>query len=231
MMHAAIHYQLRLYAAGWDPDQYDLRRLGHDLRRVRMGQFATAHFEPIPAVKALLDRLGFKTIFIHRDPRDVVVSSAYFLVGRTDHFHHQRFTKILKSDDERLWHAIAGWPEDEHGPAMPSIGERLDRYRGWIIDDSVYSCRFEDLIGPRGGGDREAQLRHVQGIGSFINRPLSRQEAEVVAETAFSTTATTFRKGTIGDWRSHLTAEHKTLFKQVAGRQLIELGYEMSMDW
>jgi hypothetical protein len=41
----------------------------------------------------------------------------------------------------------------------------------------------------------------------------------------------TFRSGKIGDWRSHFSAEHIRLFKEVAGDLLIRLGYERDLNW
>jgi hypothetical protein len=40
-----------------------------------------------------------------------------------------------------------------------------------------------------------------------------------------------FRKGITGDWKNYMKPEHIARFKEVAGQQLIELGYEQDMDW
>jgi hypothetical protein len=40
-----------------------------------------------------------------------------------------------------------------------------------------------------------------------------------------------FRKGVAGDWRNVFTEEDKRVFKEVAGKTLIELGYETDEDW
>ena len=40
-----------------------------------------------------------------------------------------------------------------------------------------------------------------------------------------------FRKGIAGDWKNHFSDEDKSVFKEVAGDLLIELGYEQDMDW
>jgi len=40
-----------------------------------------------------------------------------------------------------------------------------------------------------------------------------------------------FRKGKAGGWREHFMENHKRLFKQVAGKLLITLGYEGDHDW
>jgi hypothetical protein len=39
------------------------------------------------------------------------------------------------------------------------------------------------------------------------------------------------RKGVIGDWKNYFTDDTKLWFKEEAGEQLIQYGYENSMDW
>ena len=50
-------------------------------------------------------------------------------------------------------------------------------------------------------------------------------------QRTWSQDSSTFRKGTIGDWRNHFTEEHKAAFKEVAEAELIKLGYEKDYDW
>jgi hypothetical protein len=40
-----------------------------------------------------------------------------------------------------------------------------------------------------------------------------------------------FRKGTVGDWRNHFTAEAAAVFDQYAGDTLVRLGYEPDHSW
>jgi len=35
----------------------------------------------------------------------------------------------------------------------------------------------------------------------------------------------------IGDWRNHFTEQHKEAFKNLAGTELVELGYERDQNW
>jgi len=41
----------------------------------------------------------------------------------------------------------------------------------------------------------------------------------------------TFRKGQVGEWKEVFTEEHKELIKSVAGKLLIDLGYETDLAW
>ena len=40
-----------------------------------------------------------------------------------------------------------------------------------------------------------------------------------------------YRKGTPGDWRSHFTPEHASLFKKMTGDLVVQLGYEKANNW
>jgi hypothetical protein len=41
----------------------------------------------------------------------------------------------------------------------------------------------------------------------------------------------TFRAGKMGEWRTHFTPAHKSMFKEVAGELLVKLGYEDGDNW
>ena len=101
----------------------------------------------------------------------------------------------------------------------------------WIGGPGVHVCRFEDLVGERGGGSAERQLLAIEAIGEHIQRPLGRDQAKAIATRTWSQKSSTFRKGVIGDWRNHFTDEHRRVFKDEAGKELVQLGYENDLDW
>jgi len=74
--------------------EFDWKRLRSLLGHVKHGQFATAHWPPHPGLRALLDELGYRSIFLFRDPRDVVVSSMFFVMGRPSHPLHGRYARL-----------------------------------------------------------------------------------------------------------------------------------------
>ncbi len=47
----------------------------------------------------------------------------------------------------------------------------------------------------------------------------------------FHSTTLDYFSGAVGDWRNHYSEEHKRAFKEVCGKQLIELGYERNDNW
>jgi sulfotransferase family protein len=198
---------------------------------VNNGQFMTAHFPGLDEIFSVLEELNYKTIVILRDPRDVIVSSAFFITKLKRHDLHDRFTNEFGDMSSRLFACIQGLPRDDRGLGMEPIGNRIANQLPWLRAPNAYVCRFETLVGPRGGGSAVEQINEIRAIAAHIDRPLTEQQAHRVADRTWSPSSPTFRKGSIADWRNHFTDAHKATFKEVAGEALIELGYEESLDW
>jgi sulfotransferase 6B1 len=227
-----MHYNARWNGLGSYPElhEYHLERF---LRRCPQGMFVTAHARFHPVLKALINEFRFRHVLLLRDPRDVVVSHAFYVKREPLHFHHDYFTRTLKSDEQRIMATIRGFgPDASNGdaPLLP-IGESFAGFIPWLDEPFTLAIRFEDLIGPSGGGDDEEQLAAIQRIGGFVGRLLDREQARYVAKRMYGKGSLTFRKGQAGDWRNHFTDAHRRAFKEVAGDMLIKLGYESDAGW
>lgn len=238
MMFSGRHYSLAEFSRSSDkmrigevPEDVDWERLRKTMATVNNGQFMTSHFPGLQEIFEILQELNFRTVVIVRDPRDVVVSSAFFITKLHRHDLHERFNIEMDNMSARLMSCIQGLPADHNGLGMESIGHRVSKYLGWQYAPDSYVCRFEDLAGSHGGGSDQRQVSEVRAITEQVGRPLNAEEAKRVAHKTWSVTSPTFRKGTIGDWRTHFEPEHKAAFKKLAGHALIELGYEKDMDW
>ena len=165
MMFSGKHFALSEFFAG-PVDQPDppFRRLVHPLpldaarlkrylQRCPQGMFVTAHAGFHPGLSHLVGELGFKHILLLRDPRDVAVSHAFYVTRDTLHDHHKYYTETLRSEEERLMASIRGFGEDAgRRKFLPPIGESFGAYLPWMGDPSTLVVRFEDMIGPLGGG-------------------------------------------------------------------------------
>jgi hypothetical protein len=241
MMYSGRHHVLRDFQRpdarppserqGFLESELDWERFERALSAVNKGQFLTAHFAALPRLVELLERLEYRTIMMMRDPRDVAVSGVFYITRLERHVLHERFNSELRSFDERLMASIVGLPARGRERGLASLARRIARYRKWIDVPGARLCRFEDLIGPSGGGSLEAQRREVAAIAEHVARSLPAPELDEIAARTWSAGSSTFRKGAIGDWRNHFKEEHRAAFKEVAGRQLIELGYERDLDW
>jgi hypothetical protein len=234
MMFSGVHCAAGDFTGGApraEPGNTDWDRLRRTLGSVNRGQFMTAHFPYVDGLGEELDTLGYRSLLILRDPRDVVVSAQHYVAKMASHDLHRRFTEQYRTEDERITATIQGFPADEYGRGQDSIGERLSRYLLWLSMPEVLVVRFEDLVGEAGGGSRERQDELVGAIARHVDRALSPERARTVADRVWSDKSSTFRQGRAGGWRDALTAEHVTLFKAVAGDQLVALGYEADLDW
>jgi sulfotransferase 6B1 len=196
------------------------------------GMFVTAHVRFHPSLCDLIRELQFKQILLLRDPRDVVVSNMFFTKREPGVQYHKYYSEVLKSDEERIMATIRGFGQDTATERpRASIREMFEGYTPWLDDPSTLVVRFEDLVGPRGGGVSGKQLDEIRRIADFVQRPLSREHAQQLAQKMYSKGSLTYRKGIVGDWRNHFSEEHRRVFKQVAGDLLIRLGYENDTDW
>ena len=199
-----------------------------DLARLRSGGIAYGHLHARPEIIAYLCRDGFVPYFILRDPRDVAVSHVHYVTGMaSNHVHHDYYAGTLQSFDERLKTSILGRPGWE--ALFPDIRARFEPYMDWLGQPEVLTLRYEDFISER-VGTLEQVLDHALSRGFSIH--VDRKEAVGILERNIAPERSpTFREGRAGGWRESFQAEHKALFKQVAGDLLIRLGYERDHDW
>lgn len=213
------------------PEEVSARRRLADLDKAigRLGtaQYMMGHIRCRPEVVALLAARGCRNLVCIRDPRDIALSWAMFLKSNTRHPLHARLMATYPDFDDLLQVVITGAPSGQNGgpngPELPSLSNHLDRYLGWLDEPDSCVVRYEDLIGPRGGGSEDAQLAAVERILQFIGAAKAEQAA--VADSVYSTTSATFRRGQIGSWRAEMPARHQALIQERCGDQLQALGY------
>lgn len=197
------------------------------------GQYTSGHVFYTEENAAILEENDISSLLIVRDPRDVVTSHYHYVTDKNPSHRLHDYYNALDDDRSRLMSSIRGvsGEQSEDGKPLESIGEWMDNFLGWMETEYTHLVRFEDLIGPQGGGDRESQIETVRSIADHLNVTLSEEEVQHVADNTFSTDTSTFRKGLIGDWENNFGPEHVAAFKDEAGDWLIELGYEDDTDW
>ena len=224
-------------------------------------QFCYTHIAHTKTRERWLKKHNFTCFYIYRDPRDQLVSLVFYLYvapwvkSRVHPVFNKPVDQIpfndllmdLITDGSWLYSLIAGSSD------IKSVGAFYRATLPWLAMPSICVLKFEELIGPRGGGTEEMQLRSIQKIAyqlgiKNIERPkllsiahelfgstvpfgalLSHNTLEVVRST--QQPFEHFRQGKIGAWRKYFTAKHKQAFKQVAGQLLIMLGYERDFSW
>ena len=205
------------------PRQVKIAALAHNLGRIGPWRFATGHVPYQPKVLALFDRLGITPFFMLRNPRDVVVSSVFYAVRKTDHYRHSAITSFATMQ-ARLRASIVGGVTPR-GDRYLGLGQQLDSVIPYTCDPRVMTIRFEELVGGQGGGDDEVQAIRIAEIAKRIGFGLDAAEARRIGQEMFGR-GRTFRAGRIGGWQEYWDEELETLFQEHAGDQARQLGYK-----
>lgn len=187
------------------------------LGELRPGQVTLAHLPFEASYPDVLAREGVEALFVIRDPRDIVVSLAHFIA---DHHEHPLHRLYAAQGDLRSRIAIAIAGEADARPPAPPLAVILDGFAGWL-ESGAQVVRFEDLIGPRGGGDGRAQERTVDAIYDHLGLPAPSE----LHTRVFSHASPTFRKGLIGQWHQHFDPELETLYEREVGGWMEAYGY------
>lgn len=190
------------------------------LRGIKKGQFRSAHLPAHEVVLSIVNQEDLKVLFMVRDPRDIAVSYIRYVTSiDLTHKAHAYFNS-LPDDDARLMAAILGID----GIVSP-LAEVLARFEGWLDDRNTLVIRFEDLVGERGGGSREAQRSCVKKIAGHLDIGLKEKELEHICNNIYSSKTLTFRKGEKGGWKKAFKQDHITMLKENAGNLLARYGY------
>jgi len=173
--------------------------------------------------------------FIIRDPRDMIVSMAHFLHKGPQDLSVDVNALIFDFIDGRMKSFVPwGVGINEAYPLLYSHGitDFYKLYLKWMEARKFLTVKFEDLVGPNGGGSLETQLRTIKCIAEHLNIVRTDQDICNVAQNLFGKSST-FREGKIGSWRNHFTQEMIRAYKKVPGacKLLVDLGYEKDDAW
>src|ERR1700722_3109111 len=178
-----------------------------------------------------LNKKNFIKLFMYRDPRDQMVSFAYFM-KRFDYGDGWPRARGLSFDEILMDMINSGYVYDDH-PPVKSIYDMYQKYLPWKDTPGFLTVRFEDLVGEKGGGSKEAQIETIRRVAQHLKIPLTDKLLEHVMANIFGNllVSPTFREGQIGSWKKHFKPEHIKAFKKKTGDLLITLGYEKDNNW
>jgi hypothetical protein len=209
-----------------------------EIKMLKSGDIAYGHLHAEPEIIDQLSSNPFATYNIIRDPRDVVVSHVHYITELApEHIHHKYFMEELHNFDERLKYSITGSPgieirinQDQPGfEELPDIRSRLIPFLGWLDVEGVFNARFETLITDPDGSI--LQMLEFAGEKGFIFNKNQEAAIEVLKENINPRKSPTFRNGKTGGWKKAFNEENKSIFKEIAGDLLIQLGYETDLNW
>lgn len=180
-------------------------------------------------------------IFLVRDLRDIYISALNYADRKWFLSHDPLGVEWLDrlTRSERLMDLIRGISMFPGALCMVPMYDRNINYMQILEREFFEYClvRFEDLVGPRGGGDYNTQLETIERLASWSGVNLSLEEVEWVAQKLFgkegvpAAVTSTFNKGIIGKWKEEFTEEHTEEFKKRHNWYLVKYGYEHDENW
>jgi len=182
-----------------------------------------------------ISKLGYKNVFVCRDPRDACVSLVVYLDkmnGKKRDFFTVPDEWDTLSFDDKLYAVIVG---NNCSSYMKTWFERL---ANWSKHPGSLVVRFEDLVGENGGGSNQVQLQTLIDIAAYTNMNIRLEELEKIADDLYKPTSQecayegiTYTPGQIGNWRLFFNKKNKQLFKKAFNHLLVQFGYEANTNW
>jgi len=211
-----------------DADRHDavksLKHLDRRLRLLRDSHYIGGHLMRDPRVEERVAASGVKLVTIMRDPRAVVVSGAHYVMDAPQIRGRREALELFPDFPSVLRALVMGHGEPGDPMYFPEIGARYAAYADWTSSSAGLTVRFEDLIGTRGGGSDEEQLRQVSAITEFLGYELGDASAGM-ASRLFSEKVVTFRAGTIDSWRADLPGYLAHEIEERCALSMKNLGY------
>ena len=211
-----------------DNRQYTVEGILDNINRMRSGDIGYGYLDARQDYISALTREGMASIFVYRDPRDMIISHVYYATEIfPGHGMHAYYTTVLSTMEERINTAINGVAED--GLELIGVRERYETHLGWLDQPEILCLRFEQLRGNPGQAF-DSILDYLEGKGfqPKVDRVAARAALEQSVQPKKSGT---FRSGKVGDWRQHFTQNNVEVLKQSTGDLLQKLGYEADDTW
>ncbi len=203
------------------------------LGNLASNKFLVSHIPYSPHSAAIIKKHQAKVLFTYRDPRDLVISFAnYIRANDCSKAPNQAWPMARNMSFDDIINSLIEKGELYHfWPGIIGIDQYYKAFMPWAHFENCLPIRFEDLIGPKGGGSLETQYETIKTIAQHLQIiSLPEEKFLHVIDNLFGGEST-FRQGQIGAWKTGLNKQQKELFKKVAGKLLIDLGYENDMDW
>jgi len=206
-----------------------LAALDRDIQLLRRGQYMSAHLIWCSDVSALLHQKECRMVTILRDPRAVALSDAKYLAASKRHPLHDRVLSEFPDLDDRINAVITGFQPKRGSLGLECLAERFERYLGWLDDEHTCVIRYEELVGPRGGGSLAQQHAAVDRVLRYLGVPNDAALTRQVADAAYSTTSATFQQSQIEGRRDELSRQQRQLIESTCSDSMRRLGYAEQM--
>lgn len=206
------------------------------------------HLKYDPRIRIDLVKNNFKGLFIFRDPRDQIISSAFWMKERltkNKKFHNFTMQQLIDYQLKRLpLDVVLKYNTSDMlklNPTNFNFSNMIDNlisrvsdyyyyFLKWREVKRIYTVKFENLVGKKGNGNDLLQKNEIRKICNYLGINSSEHIVNHCINNLYGHTLT-FREGKIGSWKNYFTQEQINNFKKLAGQLLIDLGYEKDLLW
>jgi len=231
---------VRLHSSNYEGKFHRLRNL---LLWLPKSSFNAGHIFFDSEIKDIILQKKIKVIIGIRDPRDVLLSAANYILEK-DHPYSSNFSSnTIEEVIDNLIEGIEGpiisvKPKQPDKPKFENLDHNLyggiyetyKRFLRWTIINDAIIIKFEDLVGKKGGGSDTKQINSIKKIANACSVELTSDDLNFIGKNLYGHTST-FRKGKIGSWKEGFSLKNKNNFKKHCGDLLIQLGYEKDKNW
>ncbi|KYK25800.1 hypothetical protein AYK26_07660 [Euryarchaeota archaeon SM23-78] len=171
--------------------------------------FGRTHIGYHPSYEKAISKRNLKTIFLYRDPRDLMVS----------YYHWIKALGHRGQSIPGLWWEVSPIldSEDPFMEMIPDWGAFIRRYIPWLFTPGIFALKYEDFI--------SNFVRTFQEINWWLGEEPYGTASQMAARIN-PDTCPGFRKGVIGDWKGHFKEHHIRAFDDILGETMEFLGYE-----
>lgn len=175
-----------------------------------------------------------KIILMIRDFRDMIVSAVNYINkhgviawgGLGEIITDQQWIKMPRHQKMAFIMQLDDYGNEYEYLKGSSIAKSIVR-----TFPNVYVCRFENLVGAKGGGNDDLLYQELINLAQFLNVDVETTKLQNMVSHLHGTKTFTFNEGKIGKWKEEFDNNLKKLFKKQLGHTLIEWGYETDNQW
>lgn len=196
--------------------------------KIQDSEYMLSHIPYSAEMEKILLDLKWKNIVIIRDPRDQCASVLHKLKKKKNNPASYHLYENLKTDLDRVKALIDGYDCIDKSNGMVSLETMYKSVLEWKGKGNFIFIKFEDLIGPNGGGNLDKQKATIIQILKHINYDHfdNNEIVERIGHHCFGT-SNSFWKGQIGNWKNVFDKEIAKIFENNISDLLNQLGYEI----
>ncbi|MDQ3623841.1 MAG: hypothetical protein M3463_15355 [Verrucomicrobiota bacterium] len=151
----------------------------------------SGHFGYVQAFHGQLRAAGIHLVFLYRDPRDILLSMANYLLQRGQPEH--LVSSLGGLDREALMERFL-----EGDSQLLAFEPYLETFAGWRDAEGVLPLRFEELLGPGGGGSLALQKAACTRLVEFLGESGQADRLQAAIAAVYNPRAGTFFRAEIG---------------------------------